>query len=58
MATAAVYKLPRMGPIFGGMILSGKKVAEEIIRDLKEQREEKVREVETEKKLDSNSQSR
>ena len=47
MATAAVYKLPRMGPIFGGMILSGKKVAEEIIRDLKEQREEKVREVET-----------
>ncbi len=47
MATASVYKLPRMGPIFGGMILSGKKVAEEIIRDLREQREEKVKEVES-----------
>ncbi len=34
MAVAAFYGLPRMGPIFTGMILSGKKVAETIINDL------------------------
>ncbi|ADY00934.1 thiazole biosynthesis enzyme [Vulcanisaeta moutnovskia 768-28] len=35
MAVAAVYGLPRMGPIFGSMIMSGKRVAELIINDLK-----------------------
>ncbi|MEM0215076.1 MAG: sulfide-dependent adenosine diphosphate thiazole synthase [Archaeoglobaceae archaeon] len=35
MAVASVYNLPRMGPIFGGMLKSGKKVAEVIARDLK-----------------------
>ena len=35
MSVAAAYGLPRMGPIFGGMMLSGKKVAEEIIKDFK-----------------------
>lgn len=34
MAVASIHGLPRMGPIFGGMILSGKKVAEEVLKDL------------------------
>lgn len=35
MASSAVYGTPRMGPIFGGMMLSGKKVADLIIERLK-----------------------
>jgi len=35
MAVGSVYGLPRMGPIFGGMLLSGKKVAEIVKRDLR-----------------------
>ncbi len=35
MAVAAAYGLPRMGPIFGSMIMSGKRVAELIINDLR-----------------------
>ncbi len=34
MSVAAVYGLPRMGPIFGGMLLSGKKVAELVSQNL------------------------
>lgn len=34
MAAAAVKQGPRMGPIFGGMLLSGRKVAEEITKSL------------------------
>ena len=32
MAANAVFGAPRMGPIFGGMFLSGKKIAEEILK--------------------------
>ncbi|MCF0192977.1 MAG: thiazole biosynthesis protein [Prevotella sp.] len=35
MAASAVSGTPRMGPIFGGMLMSGKKVADEIIKKLK-----------------------
>ncbi|MEM3410263.1 MAG: sulfide-dependent adenosine diphosphate thiazole synthase [Nitrososphaerota archaeon] len=35
MAVSAIYSTPRMGPIFGGMILSGRKVLEMIISKLK-----------------------
>lgn len=34
MAANAVFGGPRMGPIFGGMLLSGKKVAEKVIKKL------------------------
>jgi thiamine thiazole synthase len=34
MAANAVFGAPRMGPIFGGMFLSGKKVAEMILKKL------------------------
>jgi len=35
MAVTEVKNLPRMGPIFGGMVLSGYKVAKEIIREIR-----------------------
>jgi len=35
MAVAAAYNLPRMGPIFSSMLLSGKKVAELVYEKLK-----------------------
>ncbi len=35
MAANAVFGAPRMGPIFGGMLLSGEKVAKELIDKLK-----------------------
>ncbi len=34
MAAGAVHGAPRMGPIFGGMLLSGRKAARLILRDL------------------------
>ena len=37
MGANAVYGSPRMGPVFGGMLLSGKKAAEEIIARLREE---------------------
>jgi len=35
MAVATLHGLPRMGPIFGGMLLSGRKVAELILEKVK-----------------------
>jgi thiamine thiazole synthase len=35
MAVASLHQTPRMGPIFGGMLLSGKKVAELVIEKIK-----------------------
>jgi len=34
MSANAVFGAPRMGPVFGGMLLSGKKVAKDLIRRL------------------------
>ena len=34
MCANAVYGYPRMGPIFGGMLLSGRKVAEDLKNNL------------------------
>jgi len=34
LAATAAYGSPRMGPIFGGMLLSGRRVAELIIEEL------------------------
>ncbi len=34
MSVAAVYGLPRMGPIFSAMLLSGRRVAEVVVEDL------------------------
>lgn len=35
MSVAALHQTPRMGPIFGGMILSGRRVAELIVKKLR-----------------------
>jgi len=37
MAVAALHRIPRMGPIFGGMLLSGEKVARVVASDLRKQ---------------------
>jgi thiamine thiazole synthase len=35
MSANAVFGGPRMGPVFGGMLLSGEKLARELIKRLK-----------------------
>lgn len=35
MAVAALHGTPRMGPIFGGMLISGRRVAEQVVKDVK-----------------------
>lgn len=35
IAVCTVHNLPRMGPIFGGMLMSGKKIADVVTADLK-----------------------
>lgn len=40
MAVAALHQTPRMGPIFGGMLLSGKKVAGLIVEKLLKEKNE------------------
>jgi len=37
MSVTALYRFPRMGPVFGGMLLSGRRVAEIIAAKLKNQ---------------------
>jgi len=34
MAVAAVFGLPRMGPIFGGMLMSGRRIAEIVAEEI------------------------
>lgn len=42
MAVAALHQTPRMGPIFGGMLLSGAKVAQQVVRKMLGEKAPKV----------------
>lgn len=45
MSVSTVFGIPRMGPTFGGMLYSGRKVASEIMKSLKREKQVEIKKV-------------